>query len=201
LFEQEVYEFFCGFVMSEDYTVSYHFPKADRAQQHYFASLLRPFLPENDLISLSRCFGVFGAALDDPDLRKTLGEIHTDYKAARRAPMFTAEVWSVDGSPPDRSYNDWEIAYAALYGDLLHTETEPRRLLRRLVPPGGSPWDHQALIRMFHVTGRTALRVDRLLQVAQERGALPGEQRCARLSGPVAKEFREQAQARQSLPS
>ncbi|MEU4806597.1 hypothetical protein [Actinosynnema sp. NPDC023587] len=172
LFQQEVREFSFGFTMEND-AVRYCFPKVDRARQHYCASLLRPFLSESDTVSLNRCFGVFGAALDDPGLRRDLGAIRADYRTARQSSMFSAAVWRVDERPPEKWYTDWEIAHALLYGDLLHLDAGLRRLLRSLVPPGGDPWDHQAVMMMFHVTARTALRVDDLLHVAQDRGALP----------------------------
>jgi hypothetical protein len=50
---------------------------------------------------------------------------------------------------------------------------EPRRLLRTLDGTGSLEWNNQAVMRLFYATGTTVLRIEDLLRVAQDQGALP----------------------------
>ncbi|WP_199444426.1 hypothetical protein [Umezawaea beigongshangensis] len=150
------------------------FPSATRDQQRYLASLLRPFLSQSDLSSFNQCFGVFGRVCTDQILRQGLSDVRKDYERAKNSVLFAATArWRRGEPPPVRAYRDWEIGEAMRYGDgLIHMNPEPRRLLRSLEGPGSQEWNNQAVMRLFHTTGTTALRVDDLLHIALEQGAL-----------------------------
>ncbi|MEU4445727.1 hypothetical protein AB0K14_30680 [Actinosynnema sp. NPDC050801] len=151
------------------------FPPATEDQQHYLASVLRPFLSQRDMVSLLVCFGQFRQGCTDPLIAKGFDDLRVDYKRASKSVLFaTTGTWRKGETPPDRVYTDWEVAEAMLYGGgLVHVNPEPRRLLKALEGPGSAEWNNQAVMRLFHTVGTTALRVDVLLDLAQRQGALP----------------------------
>ncbi|MGI5506444.1 hypothetical protein [Lentzea sp. CA-135723] len=145
------------------------FPTATPDQQHYLASVLRPFISQRDLPSLDVCLKLFGTVIGDAVLRQGLSDIRDDYRRAVKSMLFASTItWRVGEQPPTRLYSDREIAEAYLYGGgLIHMNAEPRRLYQQLQGPGSDEWGHQAVMRHFHIAGTTVLLVDDCLRLAE----------------------------------
>jgi hypothetical protein len=72
-----------------------------------------------------------------------------------------------------RWYTDVEIADAMLYGDgLIHMNPDARRILQKHRYPASEEYLHMAVMRLFHATGHTVIKVDDVLKVATEHNAL-----------------------------
>jgi hypothetical protein len=155
-------------------------PRVPRALQRELASLMRPFLSEDDLCSLSQMFSQFGYACADPVVRAQLGDIRQAYRHARRPdPFHDVEPSPAPqpGRPNAMRFADPLLAEAKLYGDgLIHMQPRQHRFLRRICSLDQlqmSALAEHALIRLFSDTGITVMRVDDLLAAAVEPMALP----------------------------
>jgi hypothetical protein len=151
--------------------------KLSRAEQRELASLLRPFLAQDDLCSLRQMFRLFGKACLDADLRSEMATIRESNRPLRGSLTISYGPTMADG-PIAAELTGQELADVLLYGDgLLHRTAEQHALLallRKLGGTGAEDWARQALTCLFYDTGITVLRVDDLLATAFERNAIAG---------------------------
>ena len=178
--DRENYLFDAEIVRAPDGWHEIILPRVPRALQRELASLMRPFLSEDDLCSLSQMFGQFGYACADPVLRAELGGIRKAYRHVRRPDPFHDMEPSPapqPGRPNAMRFVDPLLAEAKLYGDgLIHMQSRQRRFLRRMCSLDQlqmSALAEHALMRLFSDTGIAVLLVDDLLAAAVASTALP----------------------------
>jgi hypothetical protein len=100
-------------------------------------------------------------------------DLRQDHKTREASTLFSrTPAWRKGETPPVAFAPDTQLAKAVLYGKLLHTDPDHRRWLATFGGPGQAEDEHQAVMRLCHNTGRTALQIDEIIRLAVDSNTL-----------------------------